>query len=93
MYEINLICITAKHGGPVRSGPLSVHNKSVSTLEDLQIKQTRLPKKKESLLKLGKQLLLVYRMTFVGFTVVWQESWEGNSKAPKFPTQCLLSRT
>lgn len=47
MYEINLICITAKHGGPVRSGPLSVHNKSVSTLEDLQIKQTRLPKKRK----------------------------------------------
>lgn len=54
MYEINVICITAKHGGPVRSGPLSVHNKSVSTLEDLQIKQTRLPKKKGKSFEAGK---------------------------------------
>lgn len=48
----------AKCGGPVRSRPLSVHNKRVSTLENLQIKQTRLQKKKKkSFLKLGKQLL------------------------------------
>lgn len=79
MYEINVICIMTKLGGPVRSRPLSVHYKTVSTLENLQIK------KKESLLKLGKQLLSEYGMTFAVFIVIWQESWEGNSKAPKFP--------
>lgn len=44
MYEMNVICIIIKCGGLVRSRPLFGHNKIVSMLENLQIKQTGFPK-------------------------------------------------
>lgn len=47
MYEINVICIIVIYGGLVRPRPLSVHNKRVSTPENLQIKQTRVPKERK----------------------------------------------
>lgn len=73
----------------LRWRPLSVHNKTFSNLENIQIKQRRrLQKKKKwkrrNFFGPGK----IAGTISEGLTVVWQENLEVSSNAPKFPNHC-----